>query len=56
MIFFSKRSREQEPSSNSEACLSILGLFLAIGIIGGAAGLIYGKKSNLSHFIFYLSV
>ncbi|UJR15793.1 hypothetical protein I4U23_002725 [Adineta vaga] len=49
MIFLSKRPHRNEHLSGKEACLSIIGLFLAIGLIGGLAGLIYGLiKSNSS--------
>ncbi|CAF1205818.1 unnamed protein product [Rotaria magnacalcarata] len=49
MIFISKHNNERLHSSNKEACLSIIGLFLAIGSIGGLAGLIYGLvKDNSS--------
>ncbi|CAF2371667.1 unnamed protein product [Rotaria sp. Silwood2] len=49
MIFISKRNIGNEHSSNKEACLSIIGLFLTIGFIGGLAGLIYGLvKGSLS--------
>ena len=44
MIFLSKRPHKSDGSSGKEACLSIIGLFLAIGLIGGLAGLIYGRK------------
>lgn len=46
MIFFSKRDNTGGQSSNIEACVSILGLFLAIGIFGGLAALIYGKLNS----------
>ncbi|CAF3306898.1 unnamed protein product [Rotaria socialis] len=42
MIFISKHNNGHLNSSNKEACLSIIGLFLVIGSIGGLAGLIYG--------------
>jgi hypothetical protein len=43
MIFLSKQNNTSPgQSSNTEACVSILGLCLAIGLIGGAAALIYG--------------
>ncbi|CAF1461521.1 unnamed protein product [Adineta steineri] len=46
MIFLSKRPNRYQGSSTREACLSIVGLFLSIGLIGGLAGLIYGLVTN----------
>ncbi|CAF0793921.1 unnamed protein product [Rotaria sp. Silwood1] len=48
MIFISKRNIGNGHSSNKEACLSIIGLFLAVGFIGGLAGLIYGLVKGSS--------
>jgi hypothetical protein len=42
MIFFSKRDDAARQSSNMEACVSILGLILAVGLVGGLTVLIYG--------------
>ncbi len=50
MIFFAKRTHTNEYSSNRQECLFIVGLFLAIGLIGGLATLIYGK-TNICLFI-----
>jgi hypothetical protein len=50
MIFISKRNVNQQRSSK-QVFLSFLGLILAIGIIGGAIGLVYGK---IKHQIFYI--
>jgi hypothetical protein len=47
MIFFSKRNNALAQSSNTEACISILGLAAAIGLLGGAAALIYGITFDL---------
>lgn len=44
MLFLTKRNRGDQHRSGKDACLSIIGLFLAIGIIAGLAGLIYGKQ------------
>ncbi|CAF0720462.1 unnamed protein product [Adineta steineri] len=44
MIFFSKHNNASRHSSSTEACVSILGLFIACGILGGLAALIYGIK------------
>jgi hypothetical protein len=49
MIFFSKRTHRNEYSSDRQACLFIVGLFIAIGIIGGLAALIYGKTNMSFH-------
>jgi hypothetical protein len=43
MIFFSKRNNAPEQESTTEACVSIIGLILAIGLIGGLGTLIYGR-------------
>lgn len=43
MIFLSRRPALTGNSSNREVCLSTIGLFTAIGLIGGLATLIYGK-------------
>ncbi|CAF3617770.1 unnamed protein product [Rotaria sordida] len=48
MIFISKRNIRHRYSSNQEACFSIVGLFLAIGFIGGLTGLIYGLVKGSS--------
>ncbi|CAF2879772.1 unnamed protein product [Rotaria sp. Silwood2] len=45
MIFSSKRSNTRRRTPSVEACVSILGLFVAIGLIGGVAALIYVKGS-----------
>ena len=42
MIFFSKQKNGGQRSSSTEACVSILGLFVAVGVVGGLAALIYG--------------
>ncbi|CAF1102188.1 unnamed protein product [Adineta ricciae] len=42
MIFFSKQKNGGQRSSSTEACVSILGLFVAVGLVGGLAALIYG--------------
>ncbi|CAF3467901.1 unnamed protein product [Rotaria sp. Silwood1] len=42
MIFSLKRSNTQGRSPSIETCVSILGLFLAMGLIGGIGALIYG--------------
>lgn len=44
MIFFSKQKNTGQRSSSTEACVSILGLFIAVGFVGGLAALIYGLK------------
>ncbi|CAF0907307.1 unnamed protein product [Adineta ricciae] len=52
MIFLSKRPNRSQASSGKEACLSIIGLFLAIGLVGGLTALIYGLiKGNSSGVI-----
>ena len=43
MIFLSRA--EPTRRSGKEACLSIIGFFIAIGIIVGIAGLIFGNKN-----------
>jgi hypothetical protein len=43
MLFLSKQDHGNEPASNKDNCLSILGFLLSIGIIGGIGLLIYGK-------------
>ena len=45
MLFLTKRYRGDQPRSGKDACLSIIGLILAIGIVAGLAGLIYGKQT-----------
>lgn len=44
MLFLNKRNHTDQRRSGKDACLSIIGLFLAIAIITGLAGLIYGKS------------
>ena len=47
MLFASKsghRGNNPHPSNNKEACLSIIGLILVVGLISGLAGLVYGKN------------
>ncbi|CAF1420517.1 unnamed protein product [Adineta steineri] len=48
MIFFSKHNNASRHSSSTEACVSILGLFIACGILGGLAALIYGLVRGIS--------
>jgi hypothetical protein len=43
MLFLSKRPNRSQNAPGAEACLSIIGLFLAIALISGLAGLIYGQ-------------
>ncbi|CAF0918071.1 unnamed protein product [Rotaria sordida] len=54
MIFISKRNIRHRYSSNQEACFSIVGLFLAIGFIGGLTGLIYGNEKQKYIYYFLL--
>jgi len=58
MIFFAKRNNSPTQSSNTEACISILGLAVAIGLLGGAAALIYGMTFvlHLSYIFSFLQV
>ncbi|UJR30810.1 hypothetical protein I4U23_018328 [Adineta vaga] len=42
MIFFSKQKNNARQTSSSEACISIIGLFIAVGLLGGLSALIYG--------------
>ena len=48
MLFLYKRTHPDRQRSGKDACLSIIGLFLAIGIVAGLSGLIYGK--SIAHF------
>jgi hypothetical protein len=51
MIFLSKL--EPTRRSGKETCLSVLGLLIAIGIVVGLAGLIFGNK-KVFFFIYLL--
>jgi hypothetical protein len=57
MLFLTKRhTGGSGQKSGKETCLSILGLFLAICLIGGLAALIYGRGRNENRsFIFMCS-
>lgn len=46
MIFSSKQRRGSRPQRTPtiESCVSIVGLFLAGGVIGGLGALIYGRE------------
>jgi LPXTG-motif cell wall-anchored protein len=51
MIFLSKN--EPTRRSGRDACSSAVALFIAIGIIAGLAGLIFGKRKK-QHFFFFI--
>jgi hypothetical protein len=46
MLFLSKRHTAHGQTSNNENCLSIIGLFLAVGLISGISVLIYGTDEQ----------
>jgi hypothetical protein len=58
MLFLSKRDNSSE-QSGTETCVSVLGLLLATGIIGGIAALVYGififffKLNFIRYFLFF---
>ena len=57
MLFLAKRHPAgAEQRSSKEGCLSILGLLLAIALIGGLAALIYGRRNESRAFVFTSSL
>jgi len=53
MIFLSKN--EPTRRSGRDACSSAVALFIAIGIIAGLAGLIFGKRKKQDFFSLHYS-